>query len=600
MDKQLIYNSQLEQVRRILQEPNPPGWKASGLSRDFYLDIMERIVRSAAKWVNEDGAVIDPVLHEEHHQSSPRFASPCAVLLRFGRCQDLKEKLYLVMDHCCNTLKSQDSIMFSPDFWMRELSTAFHCLEGSAPEERLAKWKESLAQVVPEKNYKVVSPDPAMRRSFHNWAIYSAAGECMREHYGLPGPDGCLWGQHFFDAYVRQQLWRFNEYGMYQDPKDPITYDITTRLQLEAAFEAGYDGAWKEGLRQVLDDAMLATLLFMPPSGQVPFGGRSSQFYFQEGIICALCELAAKRHKATEPRLAAAFKRQAHLSALAVRPGLLREDGRLFHIKNYFPQESRHGCDTYGHYAVYLLFASSVFALAALYADDSIEEAPAVSELGGFAFGLRYNFHKLFLNANGNYLEYDLKPNPEHDACGLGRILMKDLPWGLLPVLPFAQKKSYCVASGLPENLSPASIAPEWDDEAGNVCRLAEAQCDACDFRQLGDGVWELKYQLGKTEVIYVADLTKSGRIALEVSVSGNAFNPRMVVPVLHFDGEHTPETTLRGNGFSCTMDGRKLELFSDGAPAVINGTAVNRTGLYDLVNIPFLDSRLKMSMKVE
>ena len=166
--------------------------------------------------------------------------------------------------------------------------------------------------------------------------------------------------------------------------------------------------------------------------------------------------------------------------------------------------------------------------------------------------------------------------------------------------ISFAQKKNYRVAPGLPETMSPASIAPEWDDEAGNVCRLAEAQCDACDFRQLGEGMWELKYQLDKTEVVYVADLTRSGRIALEVSVNGNVFNPRMVVPVLHFDGEHSPETILRGNGFSCTMEGRKLELFSDGAPAVINGTAVNRTGLYDLVNIPFIDSRLKMSMKVE
>ncbi|MHB9025801.1 MAG: hypothetical protein ACYC7E_16810 [Armatimonadota bacterium] len=51
-----------------------------------------------------------------------------------------------------------------------------------------------------------------------------------------------LWGDAFFDKYLPAQLGHFTEYGMYRDPNDPITYDITTRLQIAAALALGYAG----------------------------------------------------------------------------------------------------------------------------------------------------------------------------------------------------------------------------------------------------------------------------------------------------------------------------------------------------------------------
>ncbi|MBE6367897.1 MAG: hypothetical protein E7052_08340 [Lentisphaerae bacterium] len=587
-------------VQKILAAGKPEGWKASSFDRNRYIDIVERIVRMAGEWVNEDGAVIDPVLKAEHGQTSSRFASSCAAAIYFGRCPELKEKLYRVMDHCCNALKQPGSVERSPDFWMRELAVAYYCLKDIAPPEKLAAWRRDLSEVIPEKNYKFVSPQSDRRYKFHNWAVYAAAGESMRQALGISGPDNALWGERFFDEYMRFQLWRFNEYGMYRDPGDPVTYDITTRLQLEAALAMGYKGIWRDGLRKILDEAMLATLLFMAPGGDVPFGGRSAHFYFREGIISALCELAASRCKTSDPKLAGAFKRQAHLAALATADGLMRKDGKIYHIKNFFDPATRHGCDMYGHYSVYSLLAASNFAQAALFSDDTIQEYPAPAEVGGFAFGLSNNFYKFFCNQSGNYLEFELQPVLHYDACGLGRIVMKDLPWGLLPVLPFAQNKYYIAAEGLPENRFNDAVAPEWINSSGELQQLASLTQTPGSYSQLEPGVWQVKYQAGDVQIVYTADLRQVRQLTLTVSVSGNARDADMIIPILNSNGADKPILNLQGSTLTAVMRGKTLQIVSDGAEAVKAGQCVNRTGVYDRIKIPIKGESIKLIFSVK
>jgi len=574
-----------EQVKDILKKNPPANWQESGISKEYYLDLMERIVRRAAPWVDAKGAVIDPVIHQEWGQTSSRFASSCAILIYFGRCSDLREKLYTVMDYCCEGLHQPDSVKRSSDFWMRELATAWHVLAGIAPDERHEKWRKALASVVPQKNYKQVRQTPEERKKLHNWAVYASAGESMRESYGISGRAGELWGNAFFDAYMEHQFQYFNSFGMYRDPNDPFTYDITTRLQIEAALEAGYKGKYAAKLRKLLDRAMFPTLLFVAPSGEVPFGGRSSQFHYQEGIVSALCELAAKRYKTCDPRLASAFKRQAHLSALAVKESILRDDGRLFHLKNCFPPESRHGCDIYGHYSVYSLFASSVFGLAALYADDSIKESPAPSETGGFSFALTGSFEKGFLNYAGNYAEFDLKSLNCYDGAGLGRVLLAGVPWGILPVMPCAKEPSFCISPEFEKPGIGASIAPEWTGENGTLCRLAEFEGDAALFKELAPGICQAVYQAGAVQILYKLDLSKKGVMTLEVGLKGKFRDPVMVIPVLESDGLHHPEVQFKGSGFQIPGI---LECISGGGTAREEGYALNRTGKYRLVKIPF------------
>ena len=599
-DKENASRDIVRKVYDILEKPAPENWQPSGIDRTVYLDMIERIVRIAEPWVNEDGAVIDPVLKYEHGQTSPRFASTCAVAIYFGRCTDLKEKLYKVMDHCCYVLTQPDAVNRSSNFWMRELVTAYKCLREIAPPERLAGWKKLLSQVEPEKVYKYVSNDPEKLATFHNWVVYSSAGESMRQSAGIGGAENVLWGNEYFNKYTRYQMHRFNEYGMYRDPDDPITYDITTRLQFEAALFDGYNSIWKDKLRKNLDTAMFATLLFMMPTGEVPFGGRSSQFYFQEGIVSALCELAARRYKDNDPKLAGAFKRQAHLSARSVERGILRKDGKLFHLKNFFDPSTKHGCDYYGHYSVYTLFAGSVFSLAALYADDTIAEAPAPSEIGGFGFGLTQNFYKLFCNQSGNYLEFDLKPNLKHDANGLGRIHLAGQPWGLLPSLPFAEKNTgYQISPDFKSNDFPVAVAPEWQDRSGNIRRLAAWNDNAGRCSNIASGVWQVAYSTGETNAVYIVDITKKGKLLLEMILMGDVTEPVMVIPVLEEDGMNQPELKLQGSGFTALMSGKTLTCSSNGKAAVINGKAVNRTGVYKLVKIPFKGKSIKLELTI-
>ena len=139
-------------IEKILAQPSPEICQDGG-NVLLYLDIVERIVRNAEPWIDGNGAVIDPVINKEWGQTSSRFASSCAVLIYFGRCRDLLDKLYLVMDYCCSGLNKPDSVDRSSNFWMRELATAFDCLKKIAPADRLEYWKNELAKVVPEKNY---------------------------------------------------------------------------------------------------------------------------------------------------------------------------------------------------------------------------------------------------------------------------------------------------------------------------------------------------------------------------------------------------------------------------------------------------------------
>src|SRR5690606_6783210 len=154
----------------------------------------------------------------------------------------------------------------------------------------------------------------------------------------------------------------FTKEGMYRDPNDPITYDITTRLQIANALAYGYDGQLSNEYNELLRRGGLTMLLFTSPNGMAPYGGRSSQFQFQEAIIAALSELRAIRFKHSGSRRAGAFNTQAHLWALSMQRWILGMDP-LRHVKIGFIPETQHAIDGYGKYSVYALYCSSVLGL---------------------------------------------------------------------------------------------------------------------------------------------------------------------------------------------------------------------------------------------
>jgi len=460
-------------IQQVLAKPPPADWQASQFTRDVYLDVMEPVVRCAATWVSSEGALIDPVIHKEWAHSTPRFVSSAAVLLHFGRIADLQAIAFKAMSYCCQRLSNSDtSETPSSDFWMRELVTAYDCLSPIASDTCARQWKNALAAVDPENTYKTVDPSHLNLERFNNWAVYSSAGESMRESATIGGSDRFLWGNLFFETYMAAQTHRFTAHGMYRDPNDPMTYDITTRLQFAAAIARGYNGPLRASLEEILRRGNQTMLFFVSPDGFVPFGGRSSQFNFQEAITCALSELEAHRYRDSDTTLAGAFKRQAHLAVKAIKPWF-SESMPARHIKNYFPPETRHGCDTYGQYSVYSMLATSYLGLAALYADDTIAEHPTPAEIGGYAVALQPAFHKIFLCAKGTYVEIDTQADPNHDATGIGRILFKGFPLGFPLGMPFSATPRCLYAGDCSAPEEPVALGPAWQDLDGTRDSLA-------------------------------------------------------------------------------------------------------------------------------
>ena len=127
-------------VRRILSKEKSENWKPTGMTLSGYLDIMEIIVRMASAWLDERGAVIDPVLNREWAQTTPRFVSSGAALLARGRIPDLKDKVLRSMDYACREFTAPDIRQRSSDFWMRELVSAYKALSPLVPPERAEMW----------------------------------------------------------------------------------------------------------------------------------------------------------------------------------------------------------------------------------------------------------------------------------------------------------------------------------------------------------------------------------------------------------------------------------------------------------------------------
>jgi len=53
------------------------------------------------------------------------------------------------------------------------------------------------------------------------------------------------------------------------------------------------------------------------------------------------------------------------------------------------------------------MLACSMLAQAWQFADDTVQERPAPADLGGYVLPVLKPFHKVFVAAGGNYVEYD-------------------------------------------------------------------------------------------------------------------------------------------------------------------------------------------------
>lgn len=565
-------------VESLLTQPAPEDWQATNVTRELYLDLAERIVRMAVDWVDDKGAVIDPVFKEEWKQTTPRFVSSAAVLISFGRCTEYLDVVCRSMAYCCKRLGSRQANDMSPDFWMRELMTADMCLTGIADPALQKAWRADLSKVDCEKTYQFVDPSHGKKlHELHNWAIYASGGEALREMAGLGPKDRTfLWGREYFDTYMGPQLDHMTVFGMYRDPGDPITYDVTTRLQFITPLAYGFESKLRETYVELQRRGSLTALLFTPADGYVPYGGRSSGFQFQEIILSAIFELEAQRYKTSNPLLAGAFKRQAHLSALSTRRWLC-DMKPLRHIKNGFDPNDQHGIDGYGKYSVYTLLTSSFLGLAALFADDTIAETPAPSELAGYAFELFPAFNKVFAVTRGCYVEIDTMADFNHDATGIGRVHFAGSPFEMILSMPFTHHPKYVFAEDVESAKEPIAIAPTWLADGKRVSLASFAEGEVTHTTTIHEQspekvsfTLDYKHQASDSDICEtVTVLTDAVEINTHIKVSGKATEGVLYhVPVLVTDGMSRSKLALSDGKLVGEYLGHRWQITWDAALA--------------------------------
>ncbi len=386
------------------------------------------------------------------------------------------------------------------------------------------------------------------------------------------------------------QLAHFSELGMYRDPNDPFTYDMTTRLQIAAAFETGFQSPLREQYDDLLRRGALAQLLYVSPAGYAPFGGRSNQMHLQEAILAALCELEARRYKQVDPRLAGAFKRQARRCGIAIERWITGMTP-MRHVKNGFDLSLRHGCEDYAKWSVYSLFAASCLGLAWTFADEAIEESPAPSEIGGYVLELWPAFHKVFANCGGTQLEIDTVADPHYDATGLGRFHRDGVPLELGLSLPFAAHPNYCVRPELlPE--SDLAIGPGWSDGSWvDLATLHDGLEVACETHRADTAEVDLsvRWLHGPTGVkVTQRYALTAGQVAIMAEVTRRDGRPvdemRFTVPLLVTDGATCTGIACDGGMATATVrhpNGTYRVSFEPGVSVSMGRDIANRNGIY-------------------
>jgi len=521
-------------LRKLNQLETPADFEPTGTGRSIYLDLMEsaldgwRFGQKAGAEAEKDGL-----------QVRSRVLSCLGGLIAAGRRRGELGAWEDLMDRTCDDLpKRGDAGHAGPetDFAVKELMLALRAMQPRVPHEKFAGWKDKLGQIEPERHYASVLGRVSGKEALHNINIYNMAGEYLREAEGLTD------SRNYFAEHWPAQLERFDENGMYRDPGSPMLYDLTVRAHIGLMLGSGYGGEFREALDRNIRQGGLMSIFMQSAAGQVPYGGRSSQFNFNEALHAAVCEYEAARYaKLGNFKAAGAFKRSAKLAVRSVLRWVRPEAGGLpRHLKNYYDPLSEYGAEPYGHYAKYMISLGSFAYMAWLAADDGIEEAICPAEAGGYVLRTSDSFHAVFANAAGRSIQVDLCGSAGYDATGLGRYHRSGLPTELALSAPFAANAAYM----LPRQAcsSDACIGPGWMTPDGTLCFLAELR---------GDGL--------KSEV--EVDRAETSEVRLRIGYSGPALTQKGI-----FGIEEKYRLSARGLEIACrivpTSGGEKPEAY--------------------------------------
>lgn len=531
--------------QKLLQSKS---FSPTNLDKKEYLRLVNGIVTHFVQFQDERGAIIDPFEKKERQYSTPAFAFAAAVLYASGYNKNVLAQCMKAMDAATSDLRNEKTADKHSNFYTVMLMQAFDVLKKIAPQERLSIWQENLTNFSPATGYNY----PPERET--NWNLVAASGEWRRVKAGFT--KDTTWLNTAIEG--QQKLW--TDYGMFCDANDPLAYDHFARYYIEDLLMNGYDGAPAKMLRELTNRGAWTSLFMQSPHGELPVGGRSGHHQWNEAQQTMSYEYyAAEYAKKGDKQTAGAFKRAARL-ALGSIGKWQKPTGELWIVKNRYESSQRFGYDSYSFHSQYNLLAAAKLSNAYLLADDSITETLTPSEIGGFAFVLQPQFHKVFANVQGMFVEIDTRSDPSHNPTGIVRVHLKDVN----PQLTISDGATPKAAYGVPRKPTRAlSISVDWQDGEGKWYSLA-----AHDRKVLRDAevkiitqtaekveleiIYQGVFQGGATSIIQKISITPT-KIMVTDKVVGNVKAVRAVFPLFLTDGREETEIKLSKNSVSVT-----------------------------------------------
>lgn len=529
---------------------------------DLYLDVAASVVDTAVReWLDPAGGIVDPFEATDRWQggTSARFACPAAILARRRGRVDLVPPAAATLDQLCALIAAAADHHAPPfipgvlDLTAKEIMVARNMLAPLVPARRLQSWDAALAAYDADEAYTFRSRQRRGERP-HNYEAYASVGEWLRCQAGLA--DTGAW----IAEVTRANLQWTTEHGLYRDPDDPATYDLSVRQNWSELLAHGYDGDGAHELDDLLERGGLTTLKMVSPLGWAPFGGRSNLFVHNEGMVVYICECEARRWRARgQDEQAASFGGVAHRAA-RVAQAHYGGPGPLRNIKNAFDPSTRHGRDThYGEYAVYSLLGASLFARAALVTDGDIPLAAAEPDSPATLLHLFPAFHRTFATCGDTQVQVDTRAQLAHDATGVGRIHRVGVPPALGMSCSIAADASYIVHRGAGGRA--VALGPAWKPSGGGWRSLAGCSDEivdvTCQSEHVGDDEvrWCTVQQLKGLDVDRVVQhyALSPGRLRIQAELHGNVDRVAMEVPCLSFDGRD--ESTIHIGADAVTVD---------------------------------------------
>ena len=529
-----------------------------------YLDAMERALEAySTEHIDGYFASVKETGLTEH--GFPRLTANIGTMLSFGRKGELESRFIEMMDFCCAHVSKDRA---ANDFSVQEMIVCIDSLDesGVITKEKLNEWRTLLKKRV---IYNEVAK--SADQLAYNWVLFSCVSEFLRMKRGLCPPD-----MDFIDMQIATQVVHLDENGMYRDAAihPPMVYDNVPRTLFSILLFYGYDGKYRDLIDDDLRRTGLLSLKMQSVTGEIPYGGRSNQFYHNEAHLASIAEFEARRYaREGNTALATQFKRAASDALASIERGLSLEP--ISHVKNRFPLECGYGCEDYAYFDKYMITVASFLNWARIFCDESIEVAQSPS-VPSDAFELSADFHKLFLRSGDYFIEFDTNADPHYDASGIGRVYRRGTPGEICLSCPGTHAPSFKIDR---EDACDFAISPGVRDgeelvfkTGGEYRVVAKNSCD-------GSAYATLSCEAAGREITLDINVSLEG-VHLEANGDGET---AIMLPALRFNGEEESVITVRDNTLEIAYRGYICRYVTSGEIVDLGKTGCNRNGHYSL-----------------